>query len=142
MLTYVVNCLSWVSHVDTLEYTYYCVCFDYSVQRLGCDVLSFVFLYILFFAHSSLRLFFFFFFNDTATPEIYPLSLHDALPISGGRFSGVSFFPGIGSPIGGILPGVVLATTTLPCTALTGNCRPPGSPESLNPIVEIGRAHV
>src|SRR5256885_16112966 len=25
----------------------------------------------------------FFFFNDTATPEIYPLSLHDALPISG-----------------------------------------------------------
>src|SRR2546429_9882758 len=26
-------------------------------------------------------LFFFFFFNDTATPEIYPLSLHDALPI-------------------------------------------------------------
>src|SRR3989442_11429564 len=27
-------------------------------------------------------LFFFFFFNDTATTEIYPLSLHDALPIS------------------------------------------------------------
>src|SRR5258705_3104759 len=26
--------------------------------------------------------FFFFFFNDTATTEIYPLSLHDALPIS------------------------------------------------------------
>src|SRR5256886_9926196 len=25
---------------------------------------------------------FFFFFNDTAPPEIYPLSLHDALPIS------------------------------------------------------------
>src|SRR5256886_13667147 len=34
--------------------------------------------------HSS---FFFFFFNDTATTEIYTLSLHDALPIS------------IGSPI-------------------------------------------
>src|SRR2546425_8336955 len=29
--------------------------------------------------HSSL--FFFFFFNDTATTEIYTLSLHDALPI-------------------------------------------------------------
>src|SRR3712207_8131846 len=34
----------------------------------------------------------FFFFNDTATPEIYTLSLHDALPISGvgaaiGRFA-------------------------------------------------------
>src|SRR2546423_8725794 len=29
--------------------------------------------------------FFFFFFNDTATTEIYTLSLHDALPIFGGR---------------------------------------------------------
>src|SRR5258708_27433961 len=28
-------------------------------------------------------IFFFFFFNDTATTEIYTLSLHDALPISG-----------------------------------------------------------
>src|SRR5256885_11615517 len=28
------------------------------------------------------RMFFFFFFNDTATTEIYTLSLHDALPIS------------------------------------------------------------
>src|SRR2546427_13306138 len=33
---------------------------------------------------ASLR-FFFFFFNDTATTEIYTLSLHDALPISGAR---------------------------------------------------------
>src|SRR5437762_9543894 len=31
---------------------------------------------------SPLFLFFFFFFNDTATTEIYTLSLHDALPIS------------------------------------------------------------
>src|SRR5258705_1846864 len=30
--------------------------------------------------HSNL-ISFFFFFNDTATPEIYTLSLHDALPI-------------------------------------------------------------
>src|SRR2546426_6746766 len=30
-----------------------------------------------------LLFFFFFFFNDTATTEIYTLSLHDALPISG-----------------------------------------------------------
>ena len=29
-------------------------------------------------------LFMFFFFNDTATTEIYTLSLHDALPIFGG----------------------------------------------------------
>src|SRR6266513_122039 len=32
---------------------------------------------------SSLSFLFFFFFNDTATTEIYTLSLHDALPISG-----------------------------------------------------------
>src|SRR5438874_13708800 len=30
-------------------------------------------------------LFYFFFFNDTATTEIYTLSLHDALPICGAR---------------------------------------------------------
>src|SRR5690242_21895908 len=29
---------------------------------------------------------FFFFFNDTATTEIYTLSLHDALPISSKKF--------------------------------------------------------
>src|SRR2546422_10180027 len=34
-----------------------------------------------------LLLFFFFFFNDTATTEIYTLSLHDALPISLGSWS-------------------------------------------------------
>src|SRR5215510_16279839 len=37
----------------------------------------FVCLFVFFF-------FFFFFFNDTATTEIYTLSLHDALPISAG----------------------------------------------------------
>src|SRR5437764_8319084 len=31
-----------------------------------------------------LHCFLFFFFNDTATTEIYTLSLHDALPIAGG----------------------------------------------------------
>src|SRR2546422_7057984 len=31
-----------------------------------------------------------FFFNDTATTEIYTLSLHDALPISGARTSDLS----------------------------------------------------
>src|SRR5690554_8190280 len=31
---------------------------------------------------APLLLYFLFFFNDTATPEIYTLSLHDALPIS------------------------------------------------------------
>src|ERR1039457_5936579 len=32
-------------------------------------------------AYIMFRFFFFFFFNDTATTEIYTLSLHDALPI-------------------------------------------------------------
>src|SRR2546421_12651865 len=36
-----------------------------------------LFIYLLLFTFS----FFFFFFNDTATTEIYTLSLHDALPI-------------------------------------------------------------
>src|SRR3972149_551444 len=48
---------------------------------------------LLYAPHSALALtivflsFFFFFFNDPATPEIYPLSLHDALPISPPRRS-------------------------------------------------------
>src|SRR2546425_7085826 len=36
-------------------------------------------------SQKSLWEFFFFFFNDTATTEIYTLSLHDALPISVGH---------------------------------------------------------
>ena len=36
-----------------------------------------------------------------------------------GTFGSADNFPGIGSPVGGILPGVVLATTILPATALT-----------------------
>src|SRR5450631_1512481 len=42
-------------------------------------------LYKLFFC---VLFFFFFFFNDTATTEIYTLSLHDALPISVGPLVG------------------------------------------------------
>src|SRR2546426_10467385 len=37
---------------------------------------------------------FFFFFNDTATTEIYTLSLHDALPISGVAGSQLSMVAG------------------------------------------------
>src|SRR2546430_7859585 len=42
-----------------------------------------------------LVLFFFFFFNDTATTEIYTLSLHDALPISPRRVGGQSVERGL-----------------------------------------------
>src|SRR3989449_8665410 len=43
-------------------------------SRSSCSIISL-----------SLLLLFFFFFNDTATTEIYTLSLHDALPISSCR---------------------------------------------------------
>src|SRR5258706_5297342 len=49
--------------------------------------------------------FFFFFFNDTATTEIYTLSLHDALPIS-------AFDAGL-APVGGIAPGFFPRPTAL-----------------------------
>src|SRR2546426_6330427 len=39
-----------------------------------------------------LPLFFFFFFNDTATTEIYTLSLHDALPICSRAWKAVGTF--------------------------------------------------
>src|SRR2546430_16345517 len=41
-----------------------------------------MFLFVFFYDHPYLDFCFFFFFNDTATTEIYTLSLHDALPIS------------------------------------------------------------
>src|SRR2546429_5341094 len=41
----------------------------------------------------GLSLSLFFFFNDTATTEIYTLSLHDALPISAAAGSNVSRLP-------------------------------------------------
>src|SRR5256885_7823149 len=43
-----------------------------------------------------MRSFFFFFFNDTATTEIYTLSLHDALPIYDGGIGGVELLRPIG----------------------------------------------
>src|SRR6266436_7862088 len=48
-------------------------------------------------------MFFFFFFNDTATTEIYTLSLHDALPISNA-----------------LIASAVAAALTIPATALGG----------------------
>src|SRR6516164_8755847 len=45
--------------------------------------------------------FFFFFFNDTATTEIYTLSLHDALPIFPGPPQGWYLGPSAGRPLVG-----------------------------------------
>src|SRR5256885_14522827 len=44
------------------------------------------------------RIIFFFFFNDTATTEIYTLSLHDALPIWADSSSGRGARVGASSP--------------------------------------------
>src|SRR2546430_15889773 len=41
-----------------------------------------LFFFLFFYIFACLFFFIFFFFNDTATTEIYTLSLHDALPIS------------------------------------------------------------
>src|SRR5438067_9141837 len=46
-------------------------------------------------SRSSFFFFFFFFFNDTATTEIYTLSLHDALPISYERVLAGQSMPGV-----------------------------------------------
>src|SRR5256885_7325285 len=45
--------------------------------------------------------FFFFFFNDTATTEIYTLSLHDALPISHEHEIGVGHHARFAMPVMG-----------------------------------------
>src|SRR2546422_10896915 len=47
----------------------------FSILRFQCRMLFFLFSLL------CSTLFLFFFFNDTATTEIYTLSLHDALPI-------------------------------------------------------------
>src|SRR3712207_7293873 len=52
----------------------------------------------------------FFFFNDTATTEIYTLSLHDALPISRGTVVAVGTARDLGSP-----------HTNYPITAIAGH---------------------
>src|SRR5438552_7156894 len=58
----------------------------------------------------------FFFFTDPATSEIYTLSLHDALPISG---------PGGAGPGGGAAPNTaVWVTCSTAGLVTTGNPRP------------------
>jgi hypothetical protein len=52
-----------------------------------------------------------------------------------GSFGAASNFPGMGSPVGSILPGIVLSTVILPCTALTGNCRPPVNANPLSQVI-------
>src|SRR5207302_9216919 len=60
--------------------------FSYILKQL---LLQFLYSYSI-----SIIFFFFFFFNDTATTEIYTLSLHDALPIYA-RASGITQTVGV-----------------------------------------------
>jgi len=67
--------------------------------------------------------------NNIAPPYVSRIGT----PFGGnGSFGAASNFPGMGSPVGSILPGIVLATAILPCTALTGNCRPPANASPLS----------
>src|SRR2546430_10391650 len=56
----------------------------------------------------------FFFFNDTATTEIYTLSLHDALPISAYT---ITVFRGTGGGSNGNFNAALSITTALPAGA-------------------------
>src|SRR6476620_12604564 len=51
---------------------------------------------MLFYIDFFISFLFFFFFNDTATTEIYTLSLHDALPIALDDHARFQAIPGIG----------------------------------------------
>src|SRR5205085_12111509 len=57
------------------------MCFCY--HEIHAIFISLVFSLLYYCFCIYITLFYFFFFNDTATTEIYTLSLHDALPISG-----------------------------------------------------------
>src|SRR3712207_9184478 len=69
---------------------------------------------------------FLFFFNDTATTEIYTLSLHDALPISAAPSTTAS------APNGGSAPLREDRISALPCRTRTG----PGSASTSTPRSE------
>src|SRR2546422_2743902 len=58
-------------------------------SSITCHLPLLLILFFFFISATSLS-FFFFFFNDTAPPEIYPLPLPDALPISPGVLPRVS----------------------------------------------------
>src|SRR5215204_2275189 len=84
---------------------------------------------------------FFFFFNDTATTEIYTLSLHDALPFPPPSLAGLAVTPGSLSPPGprGAYSGTWLGRppssrpTHLLLPARTGTHRPSCRPRPRSP---------
>src|SRR3712207_8134907 len=61
-----------------------------------------------------------FFFNDTATTEIYTLSLHDALPISGKRSNSPDCFRTLKSAVGPTM--LSLTSQMVPSYSSTATC--------------------
>ena len=93
------------------------------------------------------RSFFLFFFNDTATTEIYTLSLHDALPIFAGSIFVLSSIPGNDYPSHPEIANVAahFAEFTLLAFFLARALRQTGvATGTIDTILfaEIGRAHV
>src|SRR5256886_17575594 len=92
----------------------------------------------------------FFFFNDTATTEIYTLSLHDALPISrrGRRRAGRGVererLRGAGGIRAGGRPAAVRGAGRRPpaAGAVRGAPALKGAAHGERRVCEIGRAHV
>src|SRR5256885_8886740 len=68
-------------------------------------------------------MFVFFFFNDTATTEIYTLSLHDALPIYRGRLGGQAGAV-LGQPGPGRYAGHAVAHGRTGLASGAGRCQP------------------
>src|SRR5256885_17230092 len=69
--------------------------------------------------HNPISSILFFFFNDTATTEIYPLSLHDALPI-------LTCLPS--PPVSGSPTAATRPTSRISSSSPTERCSPPRTP--------------
>src|SRR6266511_6306383 len=87
--------------------------------------------------------FFFFFFNDTATTEIYTLSLHDALPIwlvfAAGHDHAEAGHHHDGEYLARAQAGIILRPAGLPPTPAQAHA---AAELATRTAAEIGRAHV
>src|SRR5260221_14167893 len=82
-----------------------------------------------------LFLFFFFFFNDTATTEIYTLSLHDALPIFWSSSAALTISSGIF-----VVPGFPASLSFFHCSraVFRAVCMPSMVLRSLSVLLAMG----
>src|SRR5260370_39122517 len=91
--------------------------------------------------HLFSRLSLFFFFNDTATTEIYTLSLHDALPISSTKSFGSGSYSGCcWQPVDGPFSDCVCARFAGVSPWCSKSAR--AWHERFTTLWQIGRAHV